>query len=113
MTDTLNHKKIRYANLLSLMACDGLKSATIKVLFDSVSHHTFMKDKLAKRVQLSSQCKEALSVSTFAAKRSQDVDTYVIQFSLMTKDGTSLPLQANVINQITGPIYCGHYSHLI
>ena len=31
----------------------------------------------------------------------------MVQFSLMTKDRTSLPLQANVIIQITGPIYCG------
>ena len=84
---------------------DGLKSATVKVLFDSASHRTLMTDKLAKRLQLSSQYKEALSVSTFAARRPQDVDTYVVQFSLITKDGTSLPLQANVINQITGPIY--------
>ena len=86
---------------------DGLKSATIKVLFDSGSYHTFVKDKLAKRLQLSSQYKEALSVSTFAARRLQDVDTYVVQFSLINKDGTSLPLQANVINQIMGPIYRG------
>ena len=31
----------------------------------------------------------------------------MVQFSLITKDGTSLPLQANVINKITGPIYRG------
>ena len=54
-----------------------------------------------------SQFREALSVSTFAARRPQDVDTYVVQFSLITKDGTSLPLQAYVINQNKGPIYCG------
>ena len=90
-----------------VQSSDGLKSATVKVLFDSASHRTFMTDKLAKRLQLSSQCKEVLSVSTFAAKRPQDVDTYVVQFSLMTKDEISLPLQANVINQITGPIYRG------
>ena len=90
-----------------VQSSDGLKSATIKVLFDSASHRTFMTDKLAKRLQLSSQYREALSVSTFAARRPQDVDTYVVQFSLITKNGTSLPLQANVINQITGPIYRG------
>ena len=88
-----------------VQSSDGLKSASVKVLFDSASHRTFMTNKLAKRLQLSSQCKEALSVSTFAAKRPQDVDTYVVQFNLMTKDGTSLLLQANIINQITRPIY--------
>ena len=86
---------------------DRSKTTTIRVLFDSASHRTFMADKLAKRLQLSPQYKEALSVSKFAARKPQDVSTYVVQFNLVTKDGASLPLQANVIDQITGPIYRG------
>ena len=43
-------------------------------------------------------------MSTFAAKTPKDVDTYVVNFNLITKDQSVLQLSANVINKITGPI---------
>ena len=98
-----------YAKLQHL-SVSSTKLIDIKYTHDAC-HHTFMTDKLAKKLQLSRQYKEALSVSTFAARKSQDVSTYV---DLATKDGASLPLQAKVIDQITGPIYRGplQSSHL-
>ena len=78
-----------------------------KVLLDSAIHHTFMTDKLAKRLKLKAQQKELLSVSTFAAKNPQDFNTYVVHFNLVTKDNSLLPLHANVVHKITGPIQRG------
>ena len=71
-----------------------------------------MTDKLAKRLQLSSQYKEALSVSTFAA---QDVDTYVVQFNLITKNGTSFNYHFRLMLSIKLQVQSirDHYSHLI
>ena len=66
-----------------------------------------MTDRFAKQLQLNSQRKEILSISTFAAKGPQEVNTYVVHFNLITKDGSCLPLYANVINQISGPVQRG------
>ena len=55
-----------------------------RVLLDSASHRAFMTEKLAKQLKLQPQYKELLSVSTFGAKNVQDVDTYVVDFNLMT-----------------------------
>ena len=35
---------------------------------------------------------------TFGAKNVQDVDTYVVDFNLMTKDDSPLQLHANVVH---------------
>ena len=78
-----------------------------RVLLDSASHRTFMTEKLAKELKLQTKCKEMLSVSTFGAKNPYDVDTYVVNFNVMTKDNLPLPLHANVVNKITGPIQRG------
>lgn len=90
-----------------IQTADGSKIISAKVLLDSASHRTFMTDRLAKQLQLNSQRKETLSVSTFAARGPREVNTYVVHFNLVTKDGSCLPLHANVISQITGPIQRG------
>ena len=50
---------------------------------------------------------EMVSVLTFGAKNPYDVDTYVVNFNVMTKDNSPLPLHANVVNKIIGPIQRG------
>ena len=49
-----------------VQSSDRLKTATIKVLFDSTSHRIFMTDKLAKMLQLS---------PIFEARKPQEVST--------------------------------------
>ena len=53
-----------------------------------VTIRTFVTEKLAKELKLKSQCRELLSVSTFGAKNPHDVDTYVVNFNVMTKDNS-------------------------
>ena len=61
-----------------------------------------MTSRLAKQLKLTLQYNsELLSVSTFAARKSQDVSTYVVEFNVMTKDNTCMHFHANVIEQIT------------
>ena len=61
-----------------------------------------MTARLAKQLKLTLQYNsELLSVSTFAARKSQDVSTYVVEFNVMTKDNTCMHFHANVIEQIT------------
>ena len=93
------------ANVTIQMA-DG-STITARFLLDSASHGTFMTGKLATRLKLKPQQRELLSVSTFAAKTPKDVDTYVVNFNLITKDQSVLQLSAIVIDKITGPIQRG------
>ena len=65
-----------------------------RVLLDSASQHTFITEKLARKLKLQSQCKDLLSMSTFGAKNLQDVEMYVVDFNLMTKDDSPLQLHA-------------------
>ena len=78
-----------------------------KVLLDSASHRTFITDQLAKKLKLTCDREELLSVSTFAARTPQQVNTFVVHFNVITKNNSCLPLHANVINKITGPIQRG------
>ena len=93
--------------VVPIQTADGLTTVMVKVLLDSASHRTFMTDQLAKRLKLTSERKELLSVSTFAAKTPQQVNTFVVHFNLITKNKSCLQLHANVINKITGPIQRG------
>ena len=86
---------------------DKTEIVSVKVLLDSASHRSFMTERLAKQLKLTPQYKESLSVSTFAAKKLQDVSTYVVEFNVMTKDNTCMHFHANVIEKITGPIHRG------
>ena len=71
------------------------------VMLDSASQCTFMTDRIAKLLKLSSQRKETLSLCTFGYQGPHSIDTYV---SIIAKDGSQLDLQANVLKQITSPI---------
>jgi len=81
-----------------------MTSTTARVLLDSASQRTFMTKNLAKQLNLKSEHQELLSVSTFAASKSADLNTYVIQFHVELKDGTNLAMFANVLPQITNGI---------
>ena len=91
---------------VSIQMADG-STIMARVLLDSASHRTFMTGKLATQLKLKPQQRELLSVSTFAAKTPKDVDTYVVNFNLITKDQSVLQLSAYVINKITGLIQRG------
>ena len=45
---------------------------------------------------------------TFGAKHPQDVDTYVVEFNLMTKDKSPLQLHANVVHKVTSSNLYNH-----
>jgi len=72
-----------------------MTSITTRVLLDSASQRTFMTKNLAKQLNLKSEHQELLSVSTFAAYKFSDLNTYVVQFHVELKDGTNLAMFAN------------------
>ena len=83
---------------VTVIGTDGCK-ITARVLLDSASQRTFMTGQLAKELKLPLQQKELLSVSTFGGKKPQSLDTYVVNFSITTKDGSLITLSANVLEQ--------------
>jgi len=90
-----------------MQSSDRSETISVKVLVNSASHRTFMTERLAKQLKLVSQYKEALSVSIFAARKPQEVNSYVVKFNLVTTDRCCLQLHANVLEQITGLIQRG------
>jgi len=52
------------------------------------------------------------SLCTFGSQGPQSIDTYIVHFSIITKDGTQLDLQAYVLNQIISPIQRGPLQQL-
>ena len=93
--------------IVPVQSGDKTEIISVRVLLDSASHRSFMTERLAKQLKLTPQYKELLLVSTFAARKPQDVSTYVVEFNVITKDKTYLHFHANVIEQITGPIHRG------
>ena len=90
-----------------VVVCKNGSKCQARVLMDSASHRTFMTEKMAKQLNLLSQRSESLSVSTFGTRKPQSIETYVVDFNMVAKDGLLIPLQANVLQQITGPIRRG------
>ena len=87
--------------------CANGSIISARILLDSASQQTFMTQRLAKQLNLPSQQKETLSISTFGSQGPQTMDTYVIHFTIITKEGTHMNLHANVLDQITSPIQRG------
>ena len=46
-------------------------------------------------------------VSTVGNKKSQKLDTHVVNFTITTQESSPIILHANVLPQITGPTQCG------
>ena len=90
--------------IVSIQNSEGNDEIKARVLLDSASQRTFMTNKLAQRLRLPSEHKEYLSVSTFGAVKSTNIETYVVNFKVKIKDGSYLLLSANVLKQITGGI---------
>ena len=88
---------------------DGLRLQA-RILMDSASHQTFMTKKMAQRLNLQPLKRELLSVSTFGARKAQSLETYVVDFYIVTKQGSTILLHANVLKQITNPIQRGPLS---
>ena len=114
----VNHVKLSHTLLASgekvlLQTAKVIVSGTngckisARVLLDSASQRTFVTEQLAKQLQLPLQQKELLSISTFGGKRPEGLDTYVVQFSISTKEGSLITLSVNVLQQITRPIQRG------
>ena len=93
-----------------VQSVSGSVTVTARVLLDSASQRTFMTDQLAKRLKLTPDHRELLSVSTFGAGKATGVDTYVVHFRVKLKDGSHMLLFANVLKQITGNIQRGPLS---
>ena len=62
---------------------------------------------MAQRLDLQPLRTEVLSVSTFGTSKAQSLETYVVSFNVMTKQGQSMLLHINVLKQITNPIQRG------
>jgi len=56
---------------------------------------------MARKLKLQPQRKETPLVSTFGTKKPQNLETSVVKFSIITREGLYVILHANVLQQIT------------
>ena len=103
---TTGEKVLLQTARVSICGSDGCKVSAY-LLLDSGSQRSFMTEQLAARLKLSSLQRESLSVSTFGSKRSQNLNTHVVCFSVVAKDDPPIVLSANVLPQITGSVQRG------
>ena len=80
-----------------VQSVNGSLTVTARILLDSASQRTFMTDQLAKRLKLTPEYRELLSVSTLGAGKATDVDTYVVHCRVKLKDGLHMLMFANVL----------------
>ncbi|XP_065883107.1 uncharacterized protein [Dysidea avara] len=68
---------------LNASTADGSATIMAKVLLDSANHRTFITDQLAKKLKLTCDREELLSVSTFAARTPQQGPNTAIRFRVL------------------------------
>jgi len=105
-------ERVPLQTALAPVCCGDGSVISARILLDSASRRTFMTNQMAKLLRLPSQRKETLSVCTFGSRGPQNIETYVVHFNIITKDGTQLNLQANVLSHITSPIQRGPLQQL-
>ena len=71
---------------VTICGSDGCKVSAY-LLRDSGSQRAFMTEQLDTKLKLSLLRNESLSVLTFGGTKSQNVDTHVVSFSIVVKDG--------------------------
>jgi len=70
---------------------------TANLLLDSSSQRTFMTENFARHLKLPSDTRKFLLVSTFVDKKPQYLDTYVVQFTVFSKESMPIVLYDNVL----------------
>ena len=91
-----NGERVLLQTAIVPIYCANGSIVSAHILLDSASQRTFMTEKLAKQLNLPSERKETLSISTFGSQGPQSIDTYVVHFTIITKKGSSMSLHANV-----------------
>ncbi len=78
-----------------------------RIFFDCGSERSFVATKLVRKLQLEPSKDEALSLHTFASQKPCVVQSSQVQFNLFLQTGTFIPIQANALPILTGPIQKG------
>ncbi|MCP3662415.1 MAG: DUF1759 domain-containing protein, partial [Gammaproteobacteria bacterium] len=75
-----------------------------RIFFDTGSQRTFITRKLASSLGLLSDGLDPLSIQTFAAEDPKCFDSHLVTFEAMLNNGSTLSLQANVLEKLTGTL---------
>ena len=79
------------------------QTTPVRVFFDTGSHRSYMTEDLAKRLNLSFNRKQTLTVFTFGSKEAKEIQTPVASVKLQTSEGF-VNLNVNIVPRITGSI---------
>ncbi|MCP3668457.1 MAG: DUF1759 domain-containing protein [Gammaproteobacteria bacterium] len=74
-----------------------------RIFLDSGNERTYITTSLARKLGLKTQFEEALKVQLFLNKTKR-VNSSVVNLTMQLKDGSQLPIEANIVDQISGLI---------
>lgn len=77
------------------------ESTKARLLLDSGSQRTYITKRLAKKLNLKFKEQNKLTIFTFGSKRPQEILSPIVQLRLMTKKGSCMNIEANIISTIT------------
>ena len=82
------------------------KSQRVRIVFDSGSQRSYVKEQVAKDLLLTSEDEKSLTIMTFGSKREQTCVCSLVRLELTTKDGTPKQLMLFTVPTICEPIAC-------
>ncbi len=81
---------------------DG-SSAMARIFLDSGNERSYITASMARKLGLKTQFEESLKVNLFLNK-TQRIDSSVVNLKIHLKDGSKFPFEANVVDEVSGPI---------
>lgn len=80
---------------------------SVRMLFDSGSHRTYITDSLAKELDVKLGDKSEISLVTFGSEKPKKVQTHTTKLDIILNNGNILTITAHVVPNITGTIHRG------
>ena len=74
------------------------------LLLDTGSQRSFIKSTVAQQLALPTEGSDSISVHTFASPNPRHFSSELVQFGLELRDGSSMSVTANALNQLTGKL---------
>ncbi|XP_070546913.1 uncharacterized protein [Ptychodera flava] len=83
---------------------DSSLKQSVRILFDSGSHRSYITDDLARKLRLKTGTVEEMSIVTFGTQNSKVIKSPVTTLDICLRDGSVMTVTVNIVPQITGTL---------
>ncbi|XP_070571138.1 uncharacterized protein [Ptychodera flava] len=84
---------------------DSSLKQSVRILFDSGSHRSYITDDLARKLRLKTGIVEEMSIVTFGTQNSKVIKSPVTTLDICLRDGSVMTVTVNIVPQITGTLH--------